>query len=121
MGVSIDQCEISIDKPLTLVTPTNMGAVRVANSAIKLTAEASPFIFCGGWNAAGANARIDLQSVKFLPAEGVGGYLHKFSWYPAADSTAALVYNLVGTVLPESFKLTDDKGEASNAVFNKKQ
>lgn len=117
LGLNVERCAIAIDKPLTFLTPGNMNRARIANSAFTLARDTSPFIFSGGWNSKDATTRVDIDSLKFQAAAGFEGYLHKFNWYAPAEDEAKITYNLVKTTLPAGFKLTDEKGEKSNAAF----
>lgn len=119
VGLALIRCTLSFDKPTTFLAPNNIGHVRIANSTFAFDSKASPFIFSGGWNATGANTRIDLERVAFKVPEAFEGSIHQFTWYPGVDDPTKISYNLKQTILPNGFTFTDAKGEKSNAVFER--
>ncbi len=118
-GVLLDRVAVSFDKPSTLLSPANMRFFTIRNADLTFSPEASPFTFCGGWNASGASTAVSLENVTISLPVPFEGHLHKFTWYPAADDPNKIVYNIVGTDV-SGFHLTDEKGKAANTVFTLK-
>ncbi len=115
-GLRIENSKIHIIGGDALVQPNQMAEVVIRNSDITFQG-VSTFALFGGWSAADAETNVTLDQVRFDVPSGFEGFLHKFSWYPAAGDPKRITYTVQNTDLSK-FRRTDEKGESSNAVFN---
>jgi hypothetical protein len=118
VGVRLDRCRVQVDKSCTLVTPGNMARFSFLRSEMSLGADASPFIFAGGWDPQSSGAQIDLTDVTFKEEQPVEGFLHQFASNAPKDDPVKMTFNLTRTKLPNGIQHTDDQRSAGNVVFN---
>lgn len=115
-GLVIENCRITVDHDKPLVTPNNMDEVIVRNCQIAVGGQAREWALFGGWNAAGANARVLVDTVRLQIPAHVPVYLHKYAWYPPADDERKIKYVIRNSDVSK-LRRTDERGEKSNAVF----
>jgi hypothetical protein len=115
----IQNCDIVLDagNDKVLITPNGLSSVVIRDSRITIGQASSSMTLVGGWNANDAHTTVNFERVEFKLPSTFEGYLHKFAWYADAPDKSKVIYNIVDTDMSR-FRKTDEKGAASNVVFN---